>query len=475
MNHVSKLDLSKYVVIKRGSDNSAQAGETTKTVMTFALDNGKSINKELVTEGGKLELDGQSLSDITNIDLPQGKVVKVSHGSTVVWTKPVNIRLPEGQSKIETTLTASVDGFYGDTIATMTTNGYNVFNFGNRNGEAVNGIVSSTDNNGYITAKGTFTDTWTVVSATDSTTSSIFLKQGIYIFSIDKPTNVDVYLHAIENGAQKTLGIIRAGATAIKCGVAKPVNTVRIALPGAVGGKIDIRIRPMLEKGSTAHPYERYTGGIPAPNLDYPCKFKHLDRLTINVSDDKNVETVYIPLGKDHELRRIGNYRDRIFYDGVWKLERRIIEINLTGSEGWIKDNEGGNFGYILNANDGVIASRDRSVYDGYCTLFTFEKSQQAWTGVGKGGWRGAKGNLWIQTRTNMSPAEFKNAIASKKAELYYVLASPTITIIDNVDTVNLLNKLRDIYHESGKYEFSASAYNGCSTELDLSYLKKGA
>lgn len=474
MNHVSKLDLSKYVVIKRGSDSSAQPGETAKTVMTFTLDSGKSINKELVTEGGKLKLDGQSLSDITDIDLPQGKVVKVSHGSTVVWTKPVNIRLPEGQSKIETTLTASVDGFYGDTIATMTTNGYNVFNFGNRNGAAVNGIVSSTDNNGYITAKGTFTDTWTVISATDSTTSSIVLEQGIYIFSIDKPTNVDVYLRAIENGAQKTLGIIRAGATAIKCGVAKPVNTVRIALPGVVGGKIDVRIRPMLEKGSTAHSYERYTGGIPAPNLDYPCEIKHLSKLTVNVNGDENVKNVYINLGYKHELRRIGNYMDRIFYDGIWKIKRQIAKVNLTGNEGWVKDNDGGSFGYILNADNGVIASRDKSVYDGYCTLFAFEKSQQAWTGVGKGGWLGTKGDLWIQTRTNMSPTEFKNAIASKKAELYYVLASPTITIIDDVSTVNLLNKLRDIYHESGKYEFSVNVYDGCATKLDLSYLKKG-
>lgn len=76
----------------------------------------------------------------------------------------------------------------------------------------------------------------------------------------------------------------------------------------------------MLEKGSTAHPYEKFSGGIPMPNPDYPSEIVSVESINILHTDaDGNTlsERTIIP---PRPLNAIGNYKDKLnVVDGVWE------------------------------------------------------------------------------------------------------------------------------------------------------------
>lgn len=66
----------------------------------------------------------------------------------------------------------------------------------------------------------------------------------------------------------------------------KGVYTVSFEIEGfdpkIVGGIIIKNL--MLEKGSVAHPYEPYTGGIPSPNPDYPQEITPVEEINVKVN-----------------------------------------------------------------------------------------------------------------------------------------------------------------------------------------------
>lgn len=45
---------------------------------------------------------------------------------------------------------------------------------------------------------------------------------------------------------------------------------------------------------------------------------------------------IQLPLG-DIELSKVGEFKDRIFYDGTWKLEKKTASVSLNGTENWIE------------------------------------------------------------------------------------------------------------------------------------------
>ena len=88
----------------------------------------------------------------------------------------------------------------------------------------------------------------------------------------------------------------------------------------------------MLNAGDTSKPWEPYTGGKPSPSPEYPQEIVGPDITEVMVTGTDQSKTATITLTEP--LHGIGDVRDRIMCrDGVWGVERYLIEITFDGSE----------------------------------------------------------------------------------------------------------------------------------------------
>ena len=83
----------------------------------------------------------------------------------------------------------------------------------------------------------------------------------------------------------------------------------------------------MLEKGSTAHNWEQYTGGIPAPNPNYSFPIKSVtgnNNVVVRNSDNTQSQTLPLNLGSI-ELNKIGEWQDYIYKNNnKWYIKKQI-------------------------------------------------------------------------------------------------------------------------------------------------------
>lgn len=94
---------------------------------------------------------------------------------------------------------------------------------------------------------------------------------------------------------------------------------------------------PMLNEGSTALPWEPYTGGKPSPSPEYPQEIVSTDVTAVTVTGENQSKTITIPLSEP--LHGIDDVRDRIaLRDSVWGIERRFGTQIFDGSsdEAWV-------------------------------------------------------------------------------------------------------------------------------------------
>ena len=90
-------------------------------------------------------------------------------------------------------------------------------------------------------------------------------------------------------------------------------------------------VYPMINTGSTAKPWEPYTGGQPSPSPDYPQEIVGTDVTAVTVlGDDNQSKTATIQLTAP--LHGIGEYRDRI---AMTKRIDRCVKLTFDGSEDW--------------------------------------------------------------------------------------------------------------------------------------------
>ena len=154
---------------------------------------------------------------------------------------------------------------FGDT-SQQTYTGKNLANWAS-NGDN-GGATITVDGDGYFSVKATSTTT-NYVNIT--TRPSISLPAGTYTFSLSSATTEEIRLAGTYEGESRTaITSIAAGGTSTTFTTTKVMVEADVWLPTSIGSTVNIKIRPMLEKGSTATPFEPYVGGITAPNPDYP-------------------------------------------------------------------------------------------------------------------------------------------------------------------------------------------------------------
>lgn len=147
-----------------------------------------------------------------------------------------------------------------------------------------NGLTYKTINIGEIQIHGinnlnTDSNEFQVVSFTN-------LAEGKYTVSVASTDN-NVSIRVIINNVWHGSGTFDI----------QPEDTVMVLLNIKASATVNGTIKIMLEKGSEAHAYEPYTGGIPSPNPDYPQEIKSVVNPTVKLSNEDGTQfkTVTLP------------------------------------------------------------------------------------------------------------------------------------------------------------------------------------
>lgn len=133
--------------------------------------------------------------------------------------------------------------------------------------QTINGVTFTVNADGSITANGTASSR--AVIYLDNT--ALTIGSGSYMLSgtplVDSGLYIVVYV-AGAGGAERWINDIGRGK-AIELSDGDSINSVYIQIEAGVtvNGQT---FYPQIERGSTATAYELYTGGIPAPNPNYP-------------------------------------------------------------------------------------------------------------------------------------------------------------------------------------------------------------
>ncbi len=162
----------------------------------------------------------------------------------------------------------------GNTIQ-VTTKGYQLFYL--PDDTKISNGVTTTIKDGLISCEGTVAvNGWFDVCGK----LNISLKQGIeYTFSINKALSVRCALKTFED-AREIDRNITIGKTSMQFTPDSDISRAYVWIAAPAGTNIDIQFRVQVEKGSTAHDYEPYTGGQLSPNPDYPQEVKGVDKIS---------------------------------------------------------------------------------------------------------------------------------------------------------------------------------------------------
>ena len=157
----------------------------------------------------------------------------------------------------------------------------------------------------------------------------ITLKAGVsYTLSIDKELDVDIW---VAGG-----GRIVAGETSVTFTPSADTLVDHVAIDRPTGHSGTNTVKVMLCEGTTAKPWEPYTGGQAAPCPDYPQE----------IADSLSAGDYYVPcsmggywkVSLDAAMGGVPGYADAVeidAYTGRYRLVRRTAVIVLDGSETW--------------------------------------------------------------------------------------------------------------------------------------------
>ncbi len=164
------------------------------------------------------------------------------------------------------------------------------------------------------------------------------------------------------------------------------------------------------------------------------------------------------------ELNKIGTYQDYIYkQDGEWYLHKETAMMYLNGTESWAKEGTNGSVYYRF-----YIAKNDmKRQYPNYNGLFFCNKIGAISNSNGNvdegdyaiAGYIASLSYLptqnWFYVLTKLSGAittasELKTWLSSNPLTVYYVLATPTDTLIENDTLINQLDAIAEAYSYNG-------------------------
>lgn len=154
----------------------------------------------------------------------------------------------------------------GDTFQ-QTYSGKNLLDVEGHKGNISNGITPALDGDGSISWSGTATSSWAYLT----TAIPVSLPAGTYTLSIDHALTYRFYLQCVMNDDTTYNLVVESGMTSAHTTFAQSVKKIRAILSSLTSGSAySDKVYPQLEVGSAATSFEKFVGGSPSPNPDYP-------------------------------------------------------------------------------------------------------------------------------------------------------------------------------------------------------------
>lgn len=284
------------------------------------------------------------------------------------------LTITDGYAQLTDTATKRLNSLVikGNTVQ-VTTKGYQLFYL--PDDTKISNGVTTTIKDGLISCEGTVA----VNGLFDVCGKlNISLKQGIeYTFSINKALSVRCALKTSENG----LGIdriVQVGKTSVQFTPKSDISSAYICIDAPIGTNIDIQFMIQVEKGSTAHDYEPYTGGKPSPNPEYPQEIKAVNKLS-GVMCGKNLFNYNTYIKNNKQLKIIIKGGKTLFINNSISsgLNYKIYDINNNILGTFISLNFTMTNPLKLPTNASYIEIKSdnpfRNLYIGYSSNTTYE------------------------------------------------------------------------------------------------------
>lgn len=247
--------------------------------ITISSNNTISATDTTYTAGNGLTLTGTEFSADTTVLQPKltaGDGINISAQNVIsadidpadFFTASETVDGTGSEMTLNNTIQAKIKSVQmdGDTYQ-QTYSGKNLFPLGA--GSYTNhGFTSVYNADGSITVSGTAEISY----ANLTSQRAVNYEQGkTFTLSIDKPLPCNFGAILIGSGTTREDIIITAGSTSNNITLAQTHPSATLYIYGlTVGQSYSFTVYPMIEEGSTATPFEPYTGGIPSPNPDYP-------------------------------------------------------------------------------------------------------------------------------------------------------------------------------------------------------------
>lgn len=258
----------------------------------------------------------------------------------------------------------------------------------------------------------------TVTLEEDTYSSRIFLLEGT-ISRDGSNVKPEIYLINQDDNT-KSYNISEIGNPGKTKNIEAGTYFIRIATWSDNVVFTNAKIGIMLVKGSTIPAeFEKYTGGEPAPNPNYPMAIKNTgDNGSVNEkvsnSDGTQEQNISFPLAEGQKLME-GDY---LADDGV---HHKMGEVVFDGSddESWNVSSGGTNGFVLIGQFDDIDINKN-----GYCNYFIYTPGI-AWQGIGKCGVNQNK-TFWCQMTSSMTLTEFKTWLSTHNLVVQYSLAEET-------------------------------------------------
>lgn len=196
-------------------------------------------------------------------------------------TVDTKITQPYINNNDSTQITSSDNGLMSDLVikgntVQNSTKGLNLLKL-NNDTITSNGVTSTCLNN-VIKFSGTLTSSWANIST--DTRKFLLNKDVQYIFSIDKalnmPCNLQLYY---KDTTTQDVSIYKGRLFSDSFMIKDDLVHIRVFVTGRSGTVVNSEIKIMVNEGTTAKPYEPYTGGKPSPSPEYPQEVKGVDKI----------------------------------------------------------------------------------------------------------------------------------------------------------------------------------------------------
>lgn len=232
------------------------------------------------------------------------------------------------------------------------------------------------------------------------------------------------------------------------------------------------RIYLQLEKGSTATSFERYVGGTPSPNPDYP---QPIQKVTGEQTVAINGTNYPISLGS-LELCKLGDYQDYIYKDGdgKWYIEKQTGKLKFQSSQGWAKSGTITEVSRFFIRNyfpEGTLAVDKTAamVISNYFMGISQNQSDAKNIGISQLDSRGFMVN--VPNGVFADATAFNAWLDANDVLSYYALGTPTDTVITDTTLIAQLEAIRTAALENGANTITNTATgSNLAGDMEIGY-----